>query len=266
MTDMRQTIIPKSDQLNADDLIAGEMTITITGVTIKGGQEQPVAISFDGDNDKPYKACKSMCRVMVSAWGPDSSKYVGRSMTLYRDPKVKWAGMEVGGIRISHMSDIADDMSMALTVTRGSKKPYIVKPLAKDDIKKAGGNAGATTADAKPINAAQHKRLEARIKELGADRDKLKAYVLEKFGIDHLDKLTKDAYKAVDAMLDAKERKASTTPAPDAMEARIAACTALDALEVIADGFTDDEAVKYLRAYTAKKGEFLDAAEKAGGL
>ena len=132
MDDMRQTIIPKSDQLNADDLIGRELTIKITGVDIKGGQEQPVSIHFEGDNGKPYKACKSMCRVMVSAWGPDSKKYVGRSMTLYRDPKVKWGGMEVGGIRISHMSDIADDMTMALTVTRANKKPFTVQPIKRD--------------------------------------------------------------------------------------------------------------------------------------
>ena len=132
MSDMRETIIPKSDQLNADDLIGRELTIKITGVDIKGGQEQPVSIHFEGDGGKPYKACKSMCRVMVSAWGPDSKKYVGRSLTLYRDPKVKWGGMEVGGIRISHMSDIADDMTMALTVTRANRKPFTVRPLAQE--------------------------------------------------------------------------------------------------------------------------------------
>lgn len=130
MSDMKQAIIPKSDQLNADDLIAGPMTIKITGVTVRGGQEQPVAISFEGDNGKPYKACKSMCRVLVTAWGPDSQKYAGRSMTLYRDPTVKWGGMEVGGIRISHLSDIEAPLTMALTVTRANKKPFTVRPLA----------------------------------------------------------------------------------------------------------------------------------------
>ena len=130
--DMKQAIIPKSDQLNSDDLITGPMTIKITGVTVRGGQEQPVAISFEGDNGKPYKACKSMCRVMVAAWGPDSSKYVGRSMTLYRDPSVKWGGMAVGGIRISHMSHIDENMTMALTVTRANKKPYTVKVLSQN--------------------------------------------------------------------------------------------------------------------------------------
>ena len=130
--DMHDTIIPKSDQLNADDLIGRELTIKITGVDIKGGQEQPVSIHFEGDNGKPYKACKSMCRVMVTAWGADSKKYIGRSMTLYRDPKVKWGGMEVGGIRISHMSDIPEDMTMALTMTRANKKPFTVRPIVAD--------------------------------------------------------------------------------------------------------------------------------------
>ena len=131
--DMRQVIIPKSDQLNADDLIAGPVTVKITLVTIKGGTEQPIAISFEGDNGKPYKACKSMCRVLVTAWGADSKKYVGRSLTLYRDAAVKWGGMDVGGIRISHMSDIDSPMTMALTVTRANKKPYTVKPILVAD-------------------------------------------------------------------------------------------------------------------------------------
>ena len=132
MNDMKQVIVPRSDQINADDLISGPMTITITGVEIRGGQEQPVSIHFEGDNGKPYKACKSMCRVMVSLWGADSAKYAGRSMTLYRDPTVKWGGMEVGGIRISHMSDIEKTMTMALTMTRANKKPFTVRPLARE--------------------------------------------------------------------------------------------------------------------------------------
>lgn len=129
MNDMTAAIVPKSDQINADDLLAAPITIHITGVNIKPGTEQPVAISFSGDNGKPWKPCKSMSRVLVAAWGADAKKYVGRSVTLYRDPAVKWAGMEVGGIRISHMSDIENPITMALTATKGSRKPYTVRPL-----------------------------------------------------------------------------------------------------------------------------------------
>lgn len=133
MIDMSDVIKPKSDQLNADDLIGGSKTITITKVW-KTSTEQPVSISFDGDDGKPYKPCKSMMRVMVFAWGPDASKYIGRSMTLYRDPKVKWAGMEVGGIRISHMSHIDKALTMSLTATKQSRQPFTVQPLTVETV------------------------------------------------------------------------------------------------------------------------------------
>jgi len=208
--DMKQAIIPKSDQLNADDLISGDMTITITGVTVKGGQEQPVSISFEGDNGKPYKACKSMCRVMVAAWGPDSSKYVGRSMTLYRDPSVKWGGIAVGGIRISHMSHIDENMTMALTVTRANKKPYTVKVLsvaknaAPQSHPVSSALSAADSAGAAPsvINQAQHKRLEARINEVGIAREKVKKYCLKTWKVEHLNELNQEQYNVIDQMLD----------------------------------------------------------------
>lgn len=128
MNDMTTVIQPKSDQINADDLIGRNMTITIRDVQIRGGQEQPVSIYFEG-SDKAFRPCKSMSRVLVNVWGPDAKKYIGRSLTLYRDPSVKWGGLEVGGIRISHMSDIENSMTMALTATKGSRKPFVVKPL-----------------------------------------------------------------------------------------------------------------------------------------
>lgn len=131
MVDMRPTIAPKSDQINADDLIGGPRTIKITRVTgNEGNAEQPVNVFFEDDGGKPYRPCKSMRRVMVKIWGADASKYAGKSMTIYRDPKVKWGGMEVGGIRISHMEGLDKPEVMALTETRAKRQPYTVKPLA----------------------------------------------------------------------------------------------------------------------------------------
>lgn len=129
MTDMSSVIAPKSDQINADDLISGPITIRISGVEISPGTEQPVTIRYDGDNGRPWKPCKSMSRVLVAAWGPDAKAYVGRSVTLYRDPAVKWGGLEVGGIRVSHMSHMERDMVLALTATRGQRKPITVRRL-----------------------------------------------------------------------------------------------------------------------------------------
>lgn len=132
MIDLGKTIEPKSDQLNSDDLIAGPITVTIRKVAATGDNDQPVSIFYEGDNNKPYKACKSMRRVLVAVWGRDGTQYVGKSMTLFREPTVKFGGLEVGGIRISHMSHIEKPMTMALTATRGSRKPYTVKPLVVD--------------------------------------------------------------------------------------------------------------------------------------
>jgi len=128
MIDMTETIKPKSKQLNADELLGKDITITVTKVE-RAVAEQPIAIRYDGDGGNPYYPCKSMRRVMVQLWGVDASKYVGRSMTLYRDAKVTWGGDEVGGIRISHMSDIKGKQTMSLTASNKAKKPYIVLPL-----------------------------------------------------------------------------------------------------------------------------------------
>lgn len=131
--DMTSTIVPKSDQLNSDDLISGPITVKITKVSANpGAAEQPISVFFEGDQGKPFKPCKTCRRVMVFIWGSDGSQYVGRSMTLFRDPTVKWGGMEVGGIRISHMSHMDKPITMALTATKQSRKPYTVHPLVMD--------------------------------------------------------------------------------------------------------------------------------------
>jgi hypothetical protein len=128
---LTNTIIPKSDQLNADDLISGPRTIRITGVEA-GSAEQPVAIHYEGGTGRPYKPSKSMRRVLVAIWGTDGNAYVGRSLTIYRDPLIKFGGDAVGGIRISHASDIEETVCIALTESRGKRKPFRVQPLVAE--------------------------------------------------------------------------------------------------------------------------------------
>lgn len=135
--DMSKTIIPKSDQLNADDLISGPITILITSVTGNDDPQQPVSVHFQGDGGKPYKPGKSMRRIMVKVWGPEAKTYKGRSMTLYRDENVMFGGIKVGGIRISHMSHIKEAVTLALTETRAKRSPYTVKPLVSAAVSHA---------------------------------------------------------------------------------------------------------------------------------
>lgn len=107
MTSVRLAMQAKSDQLNFVDLGSfGEMEILITRVVTTDAREQPVTVFFEGDNGKPYKPNKGMIRVMAEAWGDDDVAWAGKSLLIYGDPKAKWAGVEVGGIRIKALSHI----------------------------------------------------------------------------------------------------------------------------------------------------------------
>lgn len=129
--DMTDSIIPKSDQLNAEDLLTGPRTFTIAEVK-RGSAEQPVDVHLVEFPGRPFKPSKTVRRIMVGAWGPDASTYAGKRMTLYRDPAVRFGGMDVGGIRVSHMSGIEKPMTLVLSVSKGKRAPYVIKPLADD--------------------------------------------------------------------------------------------------------------------------------------
>lgn len=124
-----ETIQPKSDQLNADDLIGGSKTVKITQVKVYDREMQPVEINYEGDEGKPYKPSLGMRRVLVQLWGEDEQVYIGRSLTLYRNDSVKFGGYEVGGIRISHASDIKEPTRVLETVAKGKRQPITINPL-----------------------------------------------------------------------------------------------------------------------------------------
>lgn len=144
MGNMAQFVKAKSDQLNGDDLMGGPITIEITEVDLPGG-EQPAIIHYRGENGRPYKPGLSMRRVMIAIWGAETDNYIGRRMTLFRDPKVRFGALTTGGIRISHMSNLNESRTMALTEKKGKKGAFTVEPL----------QAGATTSGAPELNVAQ---------------------------------------------------------------------------------------------------------------
>lgn len=126
--DISTTTAPDSTQINAEDLLTGPVTVTITAVR-SGTTEQPVNIDLAEFPDRAYRPGKSMRRVLVAAWGADSSAYIGRRLVLYRDPDIKFGGFATGGVRIQAMSHINKPMTLALTVTRGKRAAFVVQPL-----------------------------------------------------------------------------------------------------------------------------------------
>ena len=135
--DLSDSIQANSEQVNAEDLLGGPVTATITGVE-KGTADQPVFIHLDAFPGRTFRPAKSVRRVLVAAWGSDSSAYVGRSVTIYNDPTVRWAGQAVGGVRISHLSHIDQPITVALTVSRGKRAPFTVQPIAEPRVDKSG--------------------------------------------------------------------------------------------------------------------------------
>ena len=127
--DISHTIVPKSDQLNADRLIASPLTITVTRVTAAASGDQPVSIFYEGDKGRPYKPCLTMRKLLAFAWTENAATWIGRAMTLYHEPSVTWGGAEVGGIRISHMSDIPKNIKVSLAKSKAKKELISVQKM-----------------------------------------------------------------------------------------------------------------------------------------
>ncbi|MFE5309734.1 hypothetical protein [Isoptericola sp. NPDC056605] len=125
------TIAPNSDQLDAVDLLSGPRTFTVERVVVREGAEQPVNVHLK-EFPRPWRPGKSMRRVLVDIWGEDETAYVGRRLTLWCDPRVKFGGEAVGGVRITHMSHLDKPRGVPLIITRGKSGVYPVKPLADD--------------------------------------------------------------------------------------------------------------------------------------
>ena len=128
--DLRSTTVPKSTQLNADQLVVGPMDLTITDVRIGPEEKQPIAVHYENEAGRPVLPCLTMRRVLLAAWGHDGREWIGKSLRVFHDPQVRFGGEDVGGVRISHMTDIPGRrIELKLTATRGKKTLYVIERM-----------------------------------------------------------------------------------------------------------------------------------------
>jgi len=138
---------PKSDQLNADDLVGGPITVRITKAVRSDDPKQTLWIYYHGDGGKPYKPSTGMRRAMAFIWNdPDVEQLAGRCLTLFNNPAIKFGSETTGGIQISHASHIPKAMTFLLTVTKGRRVAFTVNPLESFEAELATLTA-ATTMD-----------------------------------------------------------------------------------------------------------------------
>ena len=128
---LRAAMAPRSDQLNADDMIAGPVTARV--VKIKAGARDGVPcveLHLQGYQGRPWRPCKTEQRVLSAAWGDDPSAWLGRVVRLKRDPTVRFGGEAVGGIRIEALSHLRGQVEVSSQTTRGKRGLRRVEPLA----------------------------------------------------------------------------------------------------------------------------------------
>ena len=127
---MKITAEPRSDQWNADDFVGGPRTFTIAGVK-PGTAEQKYDLELVEGEGRAWRPPLTMLRLLIAAWGDEASTWAGRRVTLYRDESVRFGPDAVGGIRISHMSDLPDGkpFEVMLTSSRGKRTRVRVQPL-----------------------------------------------------------------------------------------------------------------------------------------
>lgn len=138
MTDISHTLIAKSDQLNAVDIIGTEKLLKITKVDVKQSGDQPVTVHYEGENGRPWKPALTSRRILASLWGGDSSKWIGHTVAVHCDATVVYAGEEVGGVRPHAATGIESTQVIKLKEKRGPKpKTFEIKPLRIDVTKPA---------------------------------------------------------------------------------------------------------------------------------
>lgn len=130
--DLSKALAPKTDQIDATDLIGKPPQIfTITSVGENGSEladQQPVNIRLEETN-LFYRPSKGMLRVLADNWGTEVAKWVGRRVELYGDPNVYFGKEKRGGTRISRLSHITAKHTTLINPRGGRGAYFTVKPL-----------------------------------------------------------------------------------------------------------------------------------------
>jgi hypothetical protein len=135
--DVTKAMEPKSDQLNADDFLTGARDVRIASVDVDNTRDKKVWIYIEGETKKPWKPSVTYLRVIYVIWGtPNAALWIGRELTLYRDPEIHFGPEKVGGIAISNMDGIERPTAVSVTKTRGKKQTIIIKPFISKDAPK----------------------------------------------------------------------------------------------------------------------------------
>ena len=132
--DITDALAPKSDQLDAVELVAPR-TFTIDHGSKLGRRDddgQAVVEVKLVDFPRVWRPSKGMLDAIVQVWGTNAKEWAGHQVTLYNDTDVTFGKDKVGGVRISAMSGIDKPTTVQIRGRgRGARKlPWRIEPIA----------------------------------------------------------------------------------------------------------------------------------------
>tara|TARA_R110000850_G_C9742296_1_gene444496 strand:+ start:65 stop:676 length:612 start_codon:yes stop_codon:yes gene_type:complete len=145
INDLSDTIEAQSDRINAADLMGADKVIVINEVVrYSESGTNKFYLNYVGHNGRAYKPSLGMRRIIMTLWGKDGTQYIGRSIKIFRDPTVIYAGKAAGGVVISAMTDIKAKATVVIPISKTKSVTYIIdrleptqKPTWPDDAFKA---------------------------------------------------------------------------------------------------------------------------------
>jgi hypothetical protein len=173
--DISNALAPKSDQLDAVDLLGSPPRVFTVAEVSEGNAEQPVNVRL-GEFPRVWRPSKGMLRVLAHCWGRETSAWAGRRVELYCDPDVTFGPDRVGGVRISRLSHIEKRTSVPMIIKRGKGGSYAVDPLPDQPAAPTEADVAAST-DTAQLRAwwGEHQNLrpsiQARVDALNADTE-----------------------------------------------------------------------------------------------
>lgn len=118
----------KGEYISAAELGDRRPTFTIAKITISRVEDEKKKKDVDKpvmwfkEIDRGWMYCKTTGHCCSAMFGEDDDAWVGKRITLYADPEVRFGSEQVGGIRIAGSPDIAKPMTVRIKFPK--KKAY----------------------------------------------------------------------------------------------------------------------------------------------
>jgi len=171
--DITDALAPKSDQLDAVELVAPRTFTIDTGSRLGNREGQAVVEVRLVDFPRVWRPSKGMLDAIVAVWGTNAKEWAGNQITLYNDRDVTFGKDKVGGIRIAAMTGIDKPTTVQIR-GRGQgarKQPWRIDPIAATAPAPQVDVSEATDVDAlraawQGADADTRAAIEARVTEL----------------------------------------------------------------------------------------------------